>query len=209
MPYNIFTVALISLFIMLLNGCVAVPVAGLAMLSDKYVTSNVTSDLSCREIKMEIAQLERNVEIYYSDQINKTMNQYPSAATGMHLESQEVSRIVATIVPSSAPFVQPLLASFLDYKPVGDERIEIVQVNERKNYLLEQYSQKCSTLNSFDETAHEVQTLLNQFGYSCGVADGIPGKKTSQAIREYQRDRGLLVDGRLSAELLAKLKSEK
>ena len=46
-----------------------------------------------------------------------------------------------------------------------------------------------------------VQGGLAQLGYNPGPVDGTPGPQTSEAIREYQRDHGLLVDGRATAQL--------
>lgn len=50
-----------------------------------------------------------------------------------------------------------------------------------------------------------IQQLLSRRGYDAGPADGVPGKRTRQAIARYQRDRGLAVDGRPSPRLLAQL----
>jgi localization factor PodJL len=52
-----------------------------------------------------------------------------------------------------------------------------------------------------------VQTLLADLGFDPGAADGVSGAKTRQAIRDYQRQLGLAVDGRASARLLTHLRS--
>ena len=41
----------------------------------------------------------------------------------------------------------------------------------------------------------EAQTLLNQLGYDCGVVDGIFGAQTEAAVKAFQKDAGLKVDG--------------
>ena len=46
-----------------------------------------------------------------------------------------------------------------------------------------------------------VQAGLAQLGYDPGPVDGVQGPKTTSAIRAYQRDNGLLVDGRPTREL--------
>ncbi|MDX1400581.1 MAG: peptidoglycan-binding domain-containing protein [Kiloniellales bacterium] len=46
-----------------------------------------------------------------------------------------------------------------------------------------------------------VQAGLAQLGYNPGPVDGRMGSQTRTAIKEYQRDHGLLVDGRASVEL--------
>lgn len=41
----------------------------------------------------------------------------------------------------------------------------------------------------------KLQTALNAQGYDCGAADGIFGAKTEAAVRAFQKDNGLAVDG--------------
>lgn len=45
------------------------------------------------------------------------------------------------------------------------------------------------------EEVKQLQTMLNILGYDCGVADGIFGTKTDIAVRAFQKQEGLLVDG--------------
>jgi len=52
------------------------------------------------------------------------------------------------------------------------------------------------------------QRTLNQLGYNAGKPDGIVGPDTRQAIRAFQKDRGLVEDGRLTLSLAGKLKAE-
>ena len=46
-----------------------------------------------------------------------------------------------------------------------------------------------------------IQAGLSELGYDPGQIDGIMGAKTDSAIRAYQRDQNLLVDGRPTFEL--------
>jgi hypothetical protein len=46
-----------------------------------------------------------------------------------------------------------------------------------------------------------VQAGLHELGYNPGPVDGIQGSQTTSAIRAYQRDYGLVVDGRASRQL--------
>jgi len=50
-----------------------------------------------------------------------------------------------------------------------------------------------------------VQQRLAELGYAPGPADGAPGKRTRDAIRAYQSDNGLRVDGEISQELIERL----
>lgn len=46
-----------------------------------------------------------------------------------------------------------------------------------------------------------IQSGLRDQGYEPGPVDGLMGPRTAAAIRRYQRDNGLLTDGRASVEL--------
>ena len=45
------------------------------------------------------------------------------------------------------------------------------------------------------DAVKELQTLLNAKGYDCGTVDGIFGKNTLAAVREFQKANGLALDG--------------
>ncbi len=49
------------------------------------------------------------------------------------------------------------------------------------------------------------QTYLARLGYDPGPVDGLPGKRTTEAVRRFQRDLDLAPTGRISEELLALL----
>lgn len=52
----------------------------------------------------------------------------------------------------------------------------------------------------------EIQRELNRLGYDAGPVDGAMGRRTRNAIREYQADRDMAQDGRATAELLKRLR---
>lgn len=56
-----------------------------------------------------------------------------------------------------------------------------------------------------DQIVQQVQVMLISLGYSPGSPDGRMGKKTGVAIREFQKARGLPVDGKVSTELHAQI----
>lgn len=51
----------------------------------------------------------------------------------------------------------------------------------------------------------KVQRKLNELGYDCGKPDGIMGKKTKAALKKYQKDNKLTVDGIIGNEVLKSL----
>jgi localization factor PodJL len=48
----------------------------------------------------------------------------------------------------------------------------------------------------------EAQRILGSLGYDAGPADGHPGNKTLDAVREFERDKGLAVTGRIDGRLM-------
>jgi localization factor PodJL len=53
----------------------------------------------------------------------------------------------------------------------------------------------------------EIQRLLRSQGYDAGLDDGVSGERTVEAIRRYQQDKGMVVDGEPSEALVAKLRA--
>jgi peptidoglycan hydrolase-like protein with peptidoglycan-binding domain len=52
------------------------------------------------------------------------------------------------------------------------------------------------------DTVGRIQSGLARLGYDPGPVDGIPGPRTASAIRAYQHDHGLPVDGQPSVALV-------
>jgi peptidoglycan hydrolase-like protein with peptidoglycan-binding domain len=57
----------------------------------------------------------------------------------------------------------------------------------------------------FSEQVLQIQQHLNRLGYDAGTEDGIMGGRTRAAIRRFQADIGVRVDGKASAQLLTQL----
>ena len=53
----------------------------------------------------------------------------------------------------------------------------------------------------------EAQRLLNILGYNIGVADGVIGQRTHDAISKFQLQDGMQMSGLVSDELIARLKN--
>lgn len=53
----------------------------------------------------------------------------------------------------------------------------------------------------------DIQYSLTNLGYNPGPVDGISGRGTRAAVRAYQRDNGLLIDGRTSTALLQHMRA--
>ena len=55
------------------------------------------------------------------------------------------------------------------------------------------------------DTKKKVQEALNDLGYDCGKADGVFGKKSKNALKQYQKDENLTVTGTIDDATLKKL----
>ena len=59
----------------------------------------------------------------------------------------------------------------------------------------------------YSNTVLELQRELNQLGFNAGPVDGVMGARTRSAIRAYQGDSQLLVDGQPTASLLSHVRA--
>ena len=57
------------------------------------------------------------------------------------------------------------------------------------------------------EDVRILQSKLESLGYQVGPIDGIFGPKTEQAVRQFQMNNGLLVDGVVGEQTFAALES--
>ena len=67
-------------------------------------------------------------------------------------------------------------------------------------------SSSTSSRNSTSLLIHEAQNLLNNLGYSPGLADGIYGPRTASAVRSFQRDMNMIQDGQINQQLIERLR---
>ena len=62
-----------------------------------------------------------------------------------------------------------------------------------------------SQVASADRLVYYAQKRLNQQGYKAGLADGVWGRKTKNAVLRFQRDLGLATTGRIDEQTQKKL----
>lgn len=70
-------------------------------------------------------------------------------------------------------------------------------------------SSNSSSILSIGSKGEDVKTLqenLNKLGYDCGTVDGDFGTKTDNAVRKFQKDKGLVVDGQVGNATKTKIK---
>lgn len=75
------------------------------------------------------------------------------------------------------------------------------------SFYTAQPSQETAVLKmgSSGSQVRTLQTKLNNWGYNCGTVDGIFGSKTLNAVKQFQKNNGLVVDGIVGAKTAAAL----
>lgn len=96
------------------------------------------------------------------------------------------------------------LGDVLDRPPVLTARTPPTPEPEEPERSVESPPAPAATL-SRDE-ARDLQRLLTALGYDPGPADGLPGRRTQAAIRQFQTDQGLASEGQPTPGILAKLR---
>jgi peptidoglycan hydrolase-like protein with peptidoglycan-binding domain len=80
-------------------------------------------------------------------------------------------------------------------------------LESKKDYLLKtkEVKQKDTKKSEFKPTTKEIQTALKNAGFDPGPFDGKMGPRTRQAIKDYQKSKGLVPDGVVGPKTWASL----
>lgn len=78
-----------------------------------------------------------------------------------------------------------------------------IEYNALKNFKL--LDTRTNSVNSNKYDVLDVQNALKIRGYDVGTVDGLMGNRTRDAIKQFQRDQLLEVDGKISPKLLNRL----
>jgi GH24 family phage-related lysozyme (muramidase) len=85
-----------------------------------------------------------------------------------------------------------------------NEEADIAEFNRWPTWVTEENVAPNPHVDQVD--IQQAQLWLNELGYDCGRADGVPGERTVRAAKRFQQDHGtLLVDGIIGAATLAAL----
>jgi peptidoglycan hydrolase-like protein with peptidoglycan-binding domain len=85
-----------------------------------------------------------------------------------------------------------------DFRAAVQQKIKCNVINKSKNVI----NKSQIAIGS----VKDVQSALNKLGYNCGEIDGIIGLKTAAAIKKFQGDNKLVVDGIAGPKTKEKLK---
>lgn len=78
-------------------------------------------------------------------------------------------------------------------KIVGIILILILNLNVVNVYASSAYDQ---------DLVKSIQNILNTWGYDCGTPDGVQGKNTTEAIKQYQKDQEMTETGEVTQTLI-------
>lgn len=97
----------------------------------------------------------------------------------------------------STGYINKLTLSQIDeIRRANDERESRESKDAYKIEVRSAYPEKLGTSSSgLKPTTKEIQTALKNAGFDPGAIDGKMGKRTQQAIKEFQRAKALKVDG--------------
>ncbi len=78
---------------------------------------------------------------------------------------------------------------------IGEKTKDAIKRYQRARGLVVDGIAGVNTKGMLESDIKNIQINLNTLGFHCGSVDGIIGEKTTAAIKAYQKDRGLVVDG--------------
>jgi len=94
-------------------------------------------------------------------------------------------------------------------KAIETSSITQLNTNQQPSTTMEQTesaSQVIETNDYIAPTPLQIQEALNKAGYYKGQIDGIIGAKSKEAIKNFQKDNGLVADGKVGPKTWSKLK---
>lgn len=146
----------------------------------------------CLVLKQWVEGAQPVVDTYSQDQVdrfNKMVDDYNSRCHDFRYQTGDLEKAKRDIAPYTQRF-QALSRQWVRYgeTPTTDAQRPVAQAATRT-------------------MVGDAQRALNTLGYNVGKPDGVVGGKTRTAIKLFQRQNALTVDGLISAELVARLQA--
>ena len=120
-------------------------------------------------------------------------------------KSLTIAEAIAVAVPESKPEMKPESSSARSV-PVAEKRPAPIMVRTEDKTAAAQPASGQAGPNVSAEELVRIQAGLKAFGNDMVVVDGVPGKSTEDAIREFQKLFRLNVSGKPDSELIGKMR---
>lgn len=96
----------------------------------------------------------------------------------------------------------------LTWRAIEDTRRDIERSEMKEEYIVNVKSAYKEDISGpeLNATVKEIQAALKNAGFDPGALDGKTGPKTQQAVKEFQRAKGLKIDGKVGPKTWSELK---
>ena len=129
-----------------------------------------------------------------------------AARKGDAAAARQARELAAYLGPQRLAAQRKKLESFRPQTPDRDANVVVIDRPEWRAGQTQGSTKEAKPLAGA-ALVHEVQKLLSQLGYDAGPADGILGNRTANAIRLFQMQNRMPVNGRPDMALLQRLRA--
>ena len=129
-----------------------------------------------------------------------------AAKQGDAAAARQAKELAAYLGPQRLASVRKRLEAFRPAAPIRNANVVVIEHPEWRQASVRAASTPLKPLAGV-ALVREVQKLLAQLGYDAGPADGILGNRTANAIRLFQMQNRMTVNGRPDMALLQRLRA--
>ena len=129
-----------------------------------------------------------------------------AAGQGDAAAARQAEELASYLGPQRLAAVRKRLKTFRPTAPIRDANVVVIRHPEWRQARVRSAAAPLKPLAGV-ELVREVQKLLTQLGYDVGPADGILGNRTANAIRLFQMQNRMTVNGRPDMALLQRLRA--
>ncbi len=130
-------------------------------------------------------------------------------ATSFEIEVDKYGDIVDTLEFTISPITPSEMspAEQINSEAKETEEIQLPEAPKR-TVLIDLGERGWYAFSDTDENIKLIQQFLKELGYNSGKIDGIYGKKTLQAVKNFQKDTGIRLDGIFGPQTLGTLEEQ-
>lgn len=126
----------------------------------------------------------------------------PVATNAAELTTEEMKTKIETLESEKAELESEVEDLKSQVETLESENEALKAGAETETETEEAETETVGTVYTDKSVTKVVQEALNAAGYNCGTPDGVAGDKTAEAIRSYEKEKKLNVNGVITDELL-------